>query len=93
MPAMATSARPAISSSNALASSVGIGCVGSGGGAAANGVTALELADAGPVPAAFDAATVHEYVTPLVSPWTTMGLATPLAVVALPPADGVQATT
>ena len=42
------------------------------------GVTLLEGADAGPVPATLSAVTVKVYAWPLVSPFTTMGEAAPL---------------
>jgi hypothetical protein len=44
------------------------------------GVTALEGADAGPVPALFDAVTVNVYAVPFDRPLTTIGLDGPLAV-------------
>jgi len=44
------------------------------------GVTLLEAADAGPVPAELVAVTVNVYAVPFVSPVTVSGLAAPVAV-------------
>ncbi len=44
------------------------------------GVMGLDLADAGPVPAALVAVTVQVYDVPLLNPPTVKGLAVPLAV-------------
>ena len=43
-------------------------------------LTGLEGLDAGPVPMAFVAVTVNVYVSPLVSPFTLMGLVVPVPV-------------
>ena len=60
-----------------------------GGPGTAAGVTLLEGADAGPVPAALVAVTVNVYAVPLVSPLTMIGEAAPL--VAMPPGEDVTA--
>ncbi len=44
------------------------------------GMIELDAAELGPVPIALVALTVHEYVSPFVSPLTDTGLAAPLAV-------------
>ena len=51
--------------------------------ALADGVTALEAADSGPLPAGFDAVTVNVYVVPLVNPVTVVlvGAGFPVTVV------------
>ena len=48
---------------------------------APTGVTLLEGADAGPVPALFSAVTVNEYAVPFVSPVTVIGLVEPFPVI------------
>lgn len=55
-------------------------------------VTVFDAAEAGPVPRAFVARTVHEYVLPTVRPPTVMGLAMPVADLVTPPLDDVQVT-
>ena len=62
--------------------------------AVADGMTALEAADAGPVPTAFFAATVKVYVVPLVRPLTVAVVAgglpvTVVGVCAVVPMNGV----
>jgi hypothetical protein len=52
------------------------------------GVTALDVDEAGPVPARFDAVTVNVYAVPFVRPLTTIGLDGPVAV--LPPGEAVS---
>jgi hypothetical protein len=63
------------------------GVYGGGGVTVAWGVTALEAAEAGPVPMAFVAVTVKVYDVPLVNPVIVMGLDEPVAV--RPPGDEV----
>ena len=58
------------------------------GGGAVDGVTACDIADSGPVPMAFVAATEKVYVVPLVSPCTVADVAdasTVVGVCAAPP--------
>jgi hypothetical protein len=62
--------------------------------AVADGVTAFEAADAGPVPAALVAATLKVYVVPFVRPFTTTLVAggfpvTVVGVCAVVPMNGV----
>jgi len=69
-------------------------CWTNAGGGAADGVTAADGADSGPVPTAFVAATRNVYWVPLVRPVTVVLVAggdpvTVFAVCAMPPAYGV----
>src|SRR5262245_44551159 len=54
------------------------------------GTNAFDAADAGPVPTALVAVTLHVYVLPLVSPEITIGLEAPEPLRATPPFDDVQ---
>ncbi len=66
----------------------GVGLSVGGGVAPAAGVTAFDLAEAGPKPAAFLALTVNVYVVPLASPLRVQANA-PVVVQVLPPGADV----
>jgi hypothetical protein len=67
-----------------------VGCAGAEG--IVLGITAIDAGDAGLVPFAFVAVTVHVYDFPFVKPLTTIGEAAPFIDPAVPPFDDAHVT-